>query len=110
MLIKDEWNVRCDNDQSLSLHFSSSPEILWCGVVEEQEVHSVQVEQFLLVQRTYVLKEACCHVAIGPGAFTRRWKFKRTLHSGQAEHSLSVRLQSLVLSHHIVVDQTRVAE
>ena len=89
---------------------SSSREVLGCGVVEEQEVHSIQVEQFLLVERTDVLKVACCHVAISPGALTRCWKLKRSLHSSQPEHSLSVWLQSLVLPHYIIVDEARVAE
>lgn len=57
-----------------------------------------------------MLKEACRHVSVSPGALTRSWKLKHPLYSSQPEHSLGIRLQSLVLPHHVVVDQTRVAE
>lgn len=57
-----------------------------------------------------MFEEACCHVPISPGALTRRWKLKFPLHSSQPEHSLSILLQRLVLSHHVIVDQARVAE
>lgn len=57
-----------------------------------------------------MFEEACCHVAVSPGAFTRCWELQHLLHSSKSEHSLSIRLQRLVLSHHVIVNQTGMAE
>lgn len=57
-----------------------------------------------------MLKEACCHITIGPGALTRSWKLKCFLHTSQPEHRLSIWFESLVLAYNIVVDQAGVAE
>lgn len=89
---------------------SSSSEIPRSGVVKEQVVHTVQVEQFLLVEGADMLKEASGHVPVSSGALMGRGELDYLIDSGQFQHCLGVRLQRLVLPHHVIVNQTGMAE
>lgn len=50
------------------LSASSKLEVGWYGVVEEQEVHAIEVVQLLLVEGADVVEELGSHVSCSPGA------------------------------------------
>lgn len=62
---------------------SSKLEVGWYRVVEEQEVHSIEVVQLLLVEGADVLEELSRHVPCSPGALGRGGEADLVLHPGQ---------------------------
>ena len=103
---------RPDLSQGQTTIPASSPELQvgGHGVVEEQEVHAVQVVQLLLVEGVDVVEELRCHVPRGPGALGGGGEGHLVFHPGQPQHIAGVLLQRLVLAHHIVVDEAGVAK
>lgn len=89
---------------------SSKIEVGWYRVVEEQEVHSIEVVQLLLVEGADVVEELGCHVSCSPGALGRGREADLVLHPSQLQHIAGVLLQRLVLTHHIIVDEAGVAQ
>lgn len=89
---------------------SSKLEVGWYGIVEEQEVHTIEVVEFLLVKRADVMEELGCHVSCSPGALGRGREADLVLHPGQLQHIAGVLLQRLVFPHHVIVDEAGVAK
>lgn len=89
---------------------SSKLEVGWYGIVEEQEVHTIEVVEFLLVKRADVMEELGCHVSCSPGALGRGREADLVLHPGQLQHIAGVLLQRLVFPHHVIVDEAGVAQ
>lgn len=88
----------------------SKLEILRDGVVEKQEVHAIEVVEFLLVKGADVLEELCGHVPCSPGACGRRGEAHLVVHSCQLQYVVGVLLQCLVLAHDVVVNEAGVAQ
>lgn len=89
---------------------SSELEICWHRVVEEQEVHAIEVVQPLLVKRADIVEELSRHVSCSPGAFGRGGEADLILHPRHLQHVAGVLLQRLVFPHHVVVDEAGVAQ
>lgn len=93
-----------------SVPTSSKRQVCGHRVVEQQEVHAVQVVQLLLVEGADVVEELRCHVSCGPGALGGGGEADLVLHSSQLQHIAGVLLQRLVFTHHVVVDEAGVTQ
>lgn len=62
---------------------SSKLEVGWYGIVEEQEVHAIEVVQLLLVEGTDVVEELGRHVSCSPGALGRGGEADLVFHPSQ---------------------------
>lgn len=96
-------------DQTL-FKTSSELEICWHRIVEEQEVHAIEVVQPLLVKRADIVEELSRHVSCSPGAFGRGGEADLVLHPSHLQHVAGVLLQRLVFPYHVVVDEAGVAQ
>lgn len=79
-------------------------------VVEEQEVHTIEIIKLLLVKRADVVEEVGHHISCSPCTFGRGREADLVLHPSQLQHVAGVFLQCFVLSHHVVVDEAGVAQ